>query len=112
VDLDLFDIALNSGIRKNLDGHVYLHSFNSKKLIRNLEQNSLKTNSIYLSNILNLRNIFFKKESVISSLNSIRQWNCWVCPGDYQPDYSLPNIRETEKRNFIIYENLKKYKYK
>lgn len=102
--LDLFDIALNSGIRKNLDGMFTCTPFNSKKLYENLEQNSLKTNSIYLSNILNLRNIFLK-ESVFSAYSYAME--LLGCPGDYHPDYSLPI---SEKLKEEIYNFMKTIK--
>ncbi|MCM4173523.1 dihydrodipicolinate synthase family protein [Arenibacter sp. TNZ] len=102
--LDLFDIALNSGIRKNLDGMFTCTPFNSKKLYENLEQNSLKTNSIYLSNILNLRNIFLK-ESVFSAYSYAME--LLGCPGDYHPDYSLPISEKLKKEIYNFMKTIK-----
>ena len=92
--LDLFDVAIHSGIRKNLDGMFTCTPFNSKKLYENLEQDNLLNNSIYLNNILTLRNTFLK-ENIFSAYSFAMQ--ILGCPGNYQSDYDLPvseNLKE------------------
>ena len=97
--LDLFDVALYSGIRKNLDGMFTCTPFNSKKLYENAERDSLETSSIFLNHILNLRNIFLK-EYVFSAYSYAME--LLGCPGDYHPDYSVP-VSENLKEEIFSY---------
>jgi dihydrodipicolinate synthase/N-acetylneuraminate lyase len=92
--LDLFDVAIHSGIRKNLDGMFTCTPFNSKKLYEDGKQDNLKNNSKYLDNILTLRNTFLK-ENIFSAYSYAMQ--ILGCPGNYQSDYDLPvseNLKE------------------
>ncbi len=85
--LDLFDIALYSGIDKNLDGMFTCTPVNSKKLYENTVQNNLETNSKYLHNILKLRNLFLK-ENIFSAYSYAME--LIGCPGNYHSDYDIP----------------------
>ena len=92
--LDLFDVAIPSGIKKNLDGMFTCTPFNSKKLYGDSKQDNMKNNSKYLNNMLTLRNIFLK-ENIFSAYSYAMQ--LLGCPGNYQSDYDLPvseNLKE------------------
>lgn len=84
--LDLFDIALRIGIGRNLDGMFTCTPVNSKKLY-DTDQNSPETKSMYLKNILELRNLFLR-----GNLFSAYSYAMELvgCPGNYQADYDLP----------------------
>ncbi len=97
--LDLFDVALYSGIRKNLDGMFTCTPFNSKKLYENAERDNLKTSSNFLNHIINLRNIFIK-EYVFSAYSYAME--LLGCPGNYHPDYSVP-VSENLKKEIFSY---------
>jgi len=87
--LDLFDVAIRSGITKNLDGMFTCTPFNSKKMY---EQNNSRT-SEYLNNILRLRNLLLK-EDIFQAYSYAM--GLLGCPGDYHPDYCSP-ISEAAK---------------
>ena len=78
--LDLFDVAIQSGITKNLDGMFTCTPFNSKKMY---EQNN-KRISEYLKNILRLRNLLLK-EDIFQAYSYAM--GLLGCPGDYHPDF-------------------------
>jgi dihydrodipicolinate synthase/N-acetylneuraminate lyase len=84
--LDAFDAAIQSGIRKNLDGMFTCTPFNSKKMYENFEENDNKKISYHLNNILTLRNIF-SKEVVIAAYSYAMK--LIGCPGNYHPDYDM-----------------------
>ena len=102
--LDLFDVALNFGVCKNLDGMFTCTPFTSKKMYKNLGQSDPKIISRYLNNIINLRNLFIK-ESVFPAYSYAM--GLLGCEGSYHPDYSLP-ISESLKEE--IYECMKTIK--
>lgn len=85
--LDLFDVALYSGIRKNLDGMFTCTPFNSKKMYEDDAQSTSKITGRYLNNILRLRNLFLK-ESVFSAYSYAM--GLLGCEGSYHSDYDLP----------------------
>jgi 4-hydroxy-tetrahydrodipicolinate synthase len=82
--LDLFDIAMDYGIKKNLDGMFTCTPVNSKRMYENVENPDKKVVGGYLHNILKLRNIFIK-ENVFSAYTYAM--GLLGCPGNYHPDY-------------------------
>ncbi|MCE4565047.1 dihydrodipicolinate synthase family protein [Maribellus sp. CM-23] len=85
--LDLFDVALNSGIKKNLDGMFTCTPVNSKKMYENMGTGTFDTHAKYLNNIIKLRNILVKGN--IFSAYSYAM-GLLGCPGNYQSDYDVP----------------------
>ena len=82
--LDLFDIAMDFGIKKNLDGMFTCTPANTKKMYENIEDPDKDIVSESLNNILSLRNIFVK-ENVFSAYSYAME--LLDCPGNYHPDY-------------------------
>lgn len=83
-NLDLFDVAIKSGITKNLDGMFTCTPYNSRKIYEEGSDDLMILES--LNNILKLRNLFLK-ENVLSAYSyAMKLLNC---PGDYHPDYAL-----------------------
>ena len=97
--LDLFDVALYSGIRKNLDGMFTCTPFNSKKLYENAGRGDMGISSKYLNHILNLRNIFLK-ESVFSAYSYAME--LLGCPGNYHSDFGL-SVSDNLKEEILSY---------
>jgi dihydrodipicolinate synthase/N-acetylneuraminate lyase len=92
--LDLFDLALHSGISKNLDGMFTCTPFNSKKMYENIRQASSNVINMYLYNIIKLRNLFIQ-ENVFSAYTYAMK--LLGLPGNYHSDYDLPiseNLKE------------------
>jgi dihydrodipicolinate synthase/N-acetylneuraminate lyase len=85
--LDLFDIAMQSGIGKNLDGMFTCTPVNSGKLYGNIDKEVMNTNSKYLNNILLLRNLFVKENTFSAYSYSM---GLIGCEGNYQADYDTP----------------------
>ena len=85
--LDLFDVALNSGVSKNLDGMFTCTPYNTKKMYENMEQGNSMEISKYLNNILKLRNLFLK-ETVFPAYSYAME--LIGCPGNYHNDYDTP----------------------
>ena len=102
--LDLFDMAIHSGIRKNLDGMFTCTPVNSRKLYENIGETSMSTYSQYLNNILLLRNIFVK-ENIFSAYSYAME--LIGCPGNYQADYDTP---VSEKLKQEIFDAMKEIK--
>ncbi len=93
--LDLFDVALNSGVNKNLDGMFTCTPYNSKKMYENMViGNSMKVSS-HLNNIIKLRNLFLK-ETVFPSYSYAME--LIGCPGNYHNDYDTPVSKELRKK--------------
>jgi len=84
--LDTFDVAIKSGLKKNLDGMFTCTPENSKRMYRNMEEGDPVLLSSHLNNILKLRNIFLK-ESVFSAYTYAME--LLGCPGEYHPDYCI-----------------------
>jgi dihydrodipicolinate synthase/N-acetylneuraminate lyase len=95
--LDLFDVAMHAGIRKNLDGMFTCTPFNAKKLYENLEFGNMEVKSKYLNNILWLRNLLVK-ENVLSAYSYAM--GLLGCQGNYHSDFDLP-ITETMKEEIF-----------
>jgi 4-hydroxy-tetrahydrodipicolinate synthase len=92
--LDLFDVAIKYGIKKNLDGMFTCTPYNSKMMYANIDNGDDRIISESLKNILTLRNIFIK-ENVFSAYAYAME--LLGCPGNYQPDYEVPvseNLKE------------------
>jgi len=82
--LDLFDVALRSGIAKNLDGMFTCTPFNSKKMYQQQDSNRV---SEYLNSILKLRNLLLKEDLLQAYSYAM---GLLGCPGDYHSDYCSP----------------------
>ena len=102
--LDLFDIALHSGIGKNLDGMFTCTPLNSAKLYERAEKGKMDRLAIYLNNIILLRNLFLK-ENIFSAYSYAME--LIGCPGNYQADYDTP---VSEKLKSEIHEFMKAIK--
>ncbi len=85
--LDLFDVALDYGIKKNLDGMFTCTPVNSKLMYQKTDNPDKGVVSDSLNKILRLRNIFIK-ESVFSAYSYAME--LLGCPGNYHPDYEKP----------------------
>ncbi|MDD4193250.1 MAG: dihydrodipicolinate synthase family protein [Mangrovibacterium sp.] len=85
--LDLFDIAMQCGIGRNLDGMFTCTPVNSRKLDEDADPDNWEVKSTYLKNILDLRNLFLK-ENVFSAYSYAME--LLGCPGNYQSDYDMP----------------------
>lgn len=81
-NLDLFDVAICSGIGKNLDGMFSCTPHNAKMMYGTDDRETI---SEHLNNILALRNLLIK-ENVFSSFSYAME--LLGCPGDYGPDYA------------------------
>ncbi len=83
-NLDLFDIAIKSGIYRNLDGMFTCTPRNTRAMY---DENSDETViSKCLNNILKLRNLFIK-ENVLAAYSYAME--LLKCPGNYHADYAL-----------------------
>ena len=87
--LDLFDVAIRSGITKNLDGMFTCTPFNSKMMY---QPNNSRI-SEYLNNILKLRNLLLKEDIFQAYTYAM---SLLGCSGDYHPDFCSP-ISEAAK---------------
>ncbi len=85
--LDTFDVALNSGIGKNLDGMFTCTPYNSKKMYGGGPDADPRMVQEFLNNIIRLRNIFMKG-NIFSAYSYAME--LLGCPGNYQADYDLP----------------------
>jgi len=92
--LDLFDVALNSGVGKNLDGMFTCTPYNSKEMYENMGQGNSGKVSKHLNNILKLRNIFLN-ENVFPAYSYAME--LIGCPGNYHFDYDNPVSKEVRK---------------
>ncbi len=84
-NLDLFDVAIKSGVDRNLDGMFTCTPWNSKKMYETGRDDVSIARS--LSNILKLRNLFLKGNVLSAYSHAMELLNC---PGNYHPDYALP----------------------
>lgn len=99
--LDLFDIAIHSGIGKNLDGMFTCTPVNSKKMYENAGRANKDVYARFLNNILLLRNLFLKG-NIFSAYSYAME--LIGCPGNYQADYDAPI---SEKLKLEIYDAMK-----
>lgn len=92
--LDTFDIALKGGIKKNLDGMFCCTPVNTRKMYYG------ENPSLYLNNILGLRNIFIK-HGVLASFSYAME--LLQLPGRYHEDYSssITNQAKEEIKAFM-----------
>jgi dihydrodipicolinate synthase/N-acetylneuraminate lyase len=82
--LDTFDVAIKSGIRKNLDGMFTCTPYNSRMMYENIEDGDDMKISRHLNNILILRNIFLKEDLFPAYSYAMELLGC---PGNYHPDF-------------------------
>jgi dihydrodipicolinate synthase/N-acetylneuraminate lyase len=85
--LDSFDAAIQSGIKRNLDGMFTCTPYNSRLMYEDIENGNAKKISEHLNNILLLRNIFLK-EDVLAAYSYAME--LLGCPGNYHCDYAEP----------------------
>ena len=82
--LDSFDVAIKSGIRKNLDGMFTCTPYNSKMMYEDFENGDELKISRHLNNILNLRNIMLQGDIFPAYSYAM---GLLGCPGNYHPDF-------------------------
>jgi dihydrodipicolinate synthase/N-acetylneuraminate lyase len=102
--LDSFDVAIKSGIKRNLDGMYTCTPYNSRKMYEDFESEDDQKISHHLNNILKLRNILLKGE-IFSAYSYAMQ--LVGCSGNYYPDYDSP-VSEVLKEE--IFECMKSIK--
>lgn len=101
-NLDLFDVALKSGINKNLDGMFTCTPYNTKKMYE--KNNNEKIIAQSLTNILKLRNLFIK-ENVLAAYSYAM--GLLDCPGNYHTDYALSISEELKREIFELMSTIK-----
>jgi 4-hydroxy-tetrahydrodipicolinate synthase len=101
-NLDMFDLALVSGIVKNLDGMFTCTPCNTKKMYEYSMEGDWERIPECLNNILQLRNIFLKEDLLQAYSYTM---GLLGCPGNYHPDYSS-SISDAAKEE--IYACMKK----
>ncbi len=97
-NLDKFDVAIKTGIGKNLDGMFTCTPYNSKKIYKNIAAGDFETISSSLKNIIRLRDLFLK-ENILSAYSYAME--LLGCPGNYQADYDLP-VSEKLKEEIAV----------
>ena len=99
--LDVFDVAIQSGIGKNLDGMFTCTPYNSGKMYKSAATQDHKRVSECLNNILKLRNLLMK-EDIFQAYSYAM--NLLGCSGDYHPDYcsAISTAAKEEIRNCMI----------
>jgi len=90
--LDLFDVAIKSGVSRNLDGMFTCTPYNAQKMYE--EQSSETDLFESLNNILKLRNLFIK-ENVLAAYSYAME--LLKCPGNYHADYASPISEELKE---------------
>lgn len=101
-NIDLFDVALKSGICKNLDGMFTCTPYNSQIIYD--EQSSESQVFDSLNNILRLRNLFIK-ENVLAAYSYAME--LLDCPGDYHPDYAFPISKDLREEIYDLMKQIK-----
>lgn len=102
--LDSFDAAIQSGIKRNLDGMFTCTPHNSGLMYEDIEGGNRKRISEHLNNILTLRNIFLK-EDVLAAYSYAME--LLGCPGNYNCDYA---DKVSDKLKESIYNCMKSIK--
>lgn len=102
--LDSFDAAIQSGVKRNLDGMFSCTPHNSRIMYEDVESGNAKKIAEHLNNILTLRNIFVKEDVLAAYSYSMELLGC---PGNYHCDYAEP-ISEKLKQD--IYHCMKAIK--
>ena len=99
--LDLFDVAIRSGIGKNLDGMFTCTPYNAGKMYEAAATQDHSQVSKCLNNILRLRNLLLKEDTLQAYSYAM---GLLGCPGDYHPDYCSPvsATAKEELRNCMI----------
>lgn len=100
-NLDLFDIAIKSGISRNLDGMFTCTPYNSRKMYE--EHSSESETFESLNNILKLRNLFIR-ENVLAAYSYAME--LLKCPGNYHADYALPISGELKEEIVDLMKNI------
>ena len=102
--LDSFDAAIQSGIKRNLDGMFTCTPYNSRLMYEDIENGNAIKISEHLNNILLLRNIFLKEDILAAYSYAMELLGC---PGNYHCDYAEP---VSEKLKEDIYKCMKDIK--
>ena len=99
--LDLFDVAVRSGVAKNLDGMFTCTPYNSGKMYEAAATQEYSRVSECLNNILRLRNLLLKEDLWQAYSYTM---NLLGCTGDYHPDYcsAISAAAKEEIRNCMI----------
>jgi len=100
-NLDLFDVAIKSGVTRNLDGMFTCTPYNSQKMYE--EQNSDTDLFNSLNNILKLRNLFIR-ENVLAAYSYAME--LLKCPGNYHADYASPISTELKEEIVDLMKNI------
>ncbi|MFA6572015.1 MAG: dihydrodipicolinate synthase family protein [Bacteroidota bacterium] len=101
-NLDLFDVAIKSGIQKNLDGMFTCTPYNSNRIYQDMTND--KNVSESLNNILKLRNLFLSENVLAAYSYAMHLLNC---PGNYEADYALPITEELKVEIFELMKQIK-----
>jgi dihydrodipicolinate synthase/N-acetylneuraminate lyase len=103
-NLDSFDAAIQSGVKKNLDGMFTCTPYNARMMYENIENGDPKKISEHLNNILKLRNIFIE-EDVLAAYSYAME--LIGCPGNYHCDYAEPVSERLKKSIYTCMKNIK-----
>ena len=85
--LDLFDVAIQSGVGKNLDGMFTCTPFNARRMYEGAKAGDHSLVSECLSNILRLRNLLVKEDIFQAYTYAM---NLLGCSGDFHADFCRP----------------------
>jgi 4-hydroxy-tetrahydrodipicolinate synthase len=99
--LDSFDVAIKSGIKRNLDGMFTCTPYNSKMMYESFETGDPVKISRHLNYILKLRNTMLKEDIFPAYSYAMELLGC---PGNYHPDY---NMQVSDKLKEEIYNYMK-----
>ncbi len=102
--LDSFDVAIQAGIKKNLDGMLSCTPNNTRLIYQNIENVDNSTISFHLNNILTLRNIFLQ-ENVMAAFSYAME--LLDCPGNYHPDYASPISNKLKEEIYTVMKEIK-----
>ncbi len=102
--LDSFDAAIQSGIKRNLDGMFTCTPYNSKRMYEDVETGNTKKIAEHLNNILTLRNIFVKEDVLAAYSYSMELLGC---PGNYHCDYAEPISEKLKQEIFNCMKEIK-----
>lgn len=83
-NLDIFDVAYKFGIRKNLDGMFCCTPVNARKCYDSFAKGDFSEASVYLNNIISLRNVF-AEYGIFPSFTAAM--NLLGYEGSFGPDY-------------------------